>query len=89
MTMMVVNTLMISSMIAKIEKIKNVVWIGATVNVVEYMQMGQDTLETLSNGEQRLIFPTYGSFLGSMGLLLSKGIIDDIAASDSDEDSSV
>ena len=51
MTMMVVNTLMISSMIAKIEKIKNVVWIGATVNVVEYMQMGQDTLETLSNGD--------------------------------------
>ena len=37
MTMMVVNTLMISSMVAKIEKIKNVVWIGAAVNVNEYM----------------------------------------------------
>ena len=51
MTMMVVNTLMISSMVAKIEKIKNVVWIGATVTVNEYMQMGQDTLQTLSNGQ--------------------------------------
>lgn len=51
--------------------------------------MAQDTLKTLSGGQCRLIFPTYGSFLGSLGLLLSKGVIDEEGISDSEEEDKV
>lgn len=87
--MVIVNTLMLSDMVARTEKITNVVWVGGTVVIDEYMQMAQDTLKTLSGGKCRLIFPTYGSFLGSLGLLLSKGVIEENEISDSEEEDKV
>ena len=39
--MVSVNTLMLSKMIAEKENIKNVVWIGAHIDILEYMQMAQ------------------------------------------------
>ena len=41
LTMVSVNTLMLSKNIAKLEKIKNVVWIGVHIDILEYMQMSQ------------------------------------------------
>lgn len=37
LTMVSVNTLMLSSMIAKIEKIKYVIWIGNHIDILQYM----------------------------------------------------
>ena len=71
LTMVSVNTLMFSKSLAKIEKIKNVVWIGVHIDILEYMQMSQYAFQVLTKGEAKLIFPTYHSFLGSLGLLLS------------------
>ena len=34
--------------------------------------MSQDAFNFITAGQQRLIFPTYHSFLGSLGLLLSQ-----------------
>jgi hypothetical protein len=35
------------------------------------MQMSESAFATLTNNEAELMFPTYHSFLGSLGLLLS------------------
>jgi hypothetical protein len=35
--MVIVNTLMLSQMIAQIHKLKNVIWIGAHIDILEYM----------------------------------------------------
>jgi pantothenate kinase len=37
LTMVSVNTLMLSKNIAKLENIKNVVWIGVHIDILEYM----------------------------------------------------
>ena len=71
LTMVSVNTLMLSKMIAQLENIKNVVWIGSHIDILEYMQMAQYAFQFLTNDDSKLIFPTYHSFLGSLGLLLS------------------
>lgn len=76
LTMVSVNTLIMSKMLAQIENIKNVVWIGAHVDILEYMQMSQDAFKVVNNQECKLIFPTYHSFLGSLGLLLSQETLD-------------
>jgi pantothenate kinase len=41
LTMVSINTLMLSKMIAQLEGIKNVVWIGSHIDILEYMQMAQ------------------------------------------------
>lgn len=69
--MVCVNNLILSKQIAHLEKIKNVVWIGGHVDMLEYMQMSSDTFGFLAHHEAKLIFPTYHSFLGSLGLLLN------------------
>ena len=71
LTMLTVNTLTLSRLIMQKEKIKNVIWIGTHIDMLEYMQMCHDAFNYLSNGEMRLIIPTYHSFLGSLGLLIS------------------
>ena len=38
--------------------------------------MSQDAFSRISNDHCRLIFPTYHSFLGSLGLLLSESILE-------------
>jgi len=38
--------------------------------------MSQDAFTRITNDNCRLIFPTYHSFLGSLGLLLSESIIE-------------
>ena len=47
------------------------IWIGNHVDMLEYMQMSEDAFARLSQNEAELMFPTYHSFLGSLGLLLS------------------
>lgn len=86
LTMVSVNTLMLSKMIAQLEGIKNVVWIGSHIDILEYMQMAQYLFQFLTEGGVKLIFPTYHSFLGSMGLLLSQKCLETTSSSD-DEDS--
>lgn len=39
LTMITVNTLTLSRMIAQLHKIKNVIWIGSHIDILEYMQM--------------------------------------------------
>ena len=39
LTMVSVNTLMISKMLAELQNIKQVVWIGVHIDILEYMQM--------------------------------------------------
>eukprot|EP00347_Sterkiella_histriomuscorum_P019825 403340156 len=73
LTMTAVNILIFSSMIVRLHKIKNVVWIGVHVDVLDYMQMCEKAFDILSKEESNLIFPRYHSFLGSLGLLLSQG----------------
>jgi hypothetical protein len=46
--------------------------VGAHIDMLEYMQMTSDAFNYLSKGDQAIIFPTYGSFLGSLGVLISK-----------------
>jgi hypothetical protein len=58
-------------MIAKLEGLKKVIWIGMHIDMPEYMSMAQDGYNMISKGEAQLIFPTYHSFLGSLGLLIS------------------
>ena len=72
LTMLSVNTLTFCRMIMQIEKIHNVIWIGTHVDLLQYMQMTQDAFNYLSTGEQRIIFPKYSSFLGSLGILLAQ-----------------
>lgn len=38
--------------------------------------MSQDAFKRITNDNCRLIFPTYHSFLGSLGLLLSESVIE-------------
>lgn len=88
LTMVSVNTLIMSKMIAQIEKIKSVVWIGAHVDVLEYMQMSQDAFKVVNNQECKLIFPTYHSFLGSLGLLLSQETLESSGLRNTSEEES-
>ena len=71
LTMVAVNNLLYSKMFAQQEGIKRVVWIGAHVNMDEYMQMSEAGFAQITNQNAELIFPTYTSFLGSLGLLLT------------------
>ena len=87
LTMVCVNNLILSKQIAHLEKIKNVVWIGSHVDMLEYMQMSSDTFGFLAHHEAKLIFPTYHSFLGSLGLLLNhEKLYNDDDSSDSEAD---
>ena len=61
---------MLSKMIAELEGLKQVLWIGVHIDVLEYMQMSQYAFQMLTKHQGSLIFPTYHSFLGSLGLLL-------------------
>ena len=54
------------------ENIHRVVWIGSHIDLPEYMQMSEQGFARLTNQEAELIFPSYTSFLGSLGLLLSQ-----------------
>ena len=71
-TMITANILIFSRLMAKMENIKRVVWIGSHIDLPEYMQMSEQGFARLTNQEAELIFPTYTSFLGSLGLLLSQ-----------------
>jgi len=71
LTLVSANILIFSKMIAQQHNIKRVVWIGTHVDMVEYMSMCENAFAALSNQEAELIFPTYHSFLGSLGLLLT------------------
>ncbi len=73
LTMTCVNLLIFSNVTAKLHNLKRVVWIGLHIDVLEYMKMSEDTFKLLTGGEALLMFPTYHSFLGSLGLLLSHG----------------
>lgn len=48
LTMVSVNTLTISRMIAQLHDIKNVVWIGTHIDMLEYMHMSQDAFKFLT-----------------------------------------
>lgn len=71
LTLVAANVLIFSRLAAKLENIKRVVWIGNHVDLPEYMLMSEQGFARLTNQEAELIFPTYTSFLGSLGLLLS------------------
>lgn len=71
-TLIAANNLIFSRLVAKLENIKRVVWIGSHIDLPEYMQMSEHGFARLTNQEAELIFPTYTSFLGSLGLLLSQ-----------------
>lgn len=71
LTMVAVNNLLYSKMIAQQEGIKRVVWIGSHIDMDEYMQMSEKGFSQITNQSAELIFPTYTSFLGSLGLLLT------------------
>jgi type II pantothenate kinase len=87
LTMVSVNNLILSKMISELEGIKSVVWIGAHIDILEYMQMLQYNFQFLTNGDSKLVFPTYHSFLGSMGLLLNQKCLDTSSSSDDEESS--
>ena len=69
--MVAANNLISSKIIAQMEKIKRVIWIGSHIDLLEYMQMSEYAFASYTNNEAELMFPTYSSFLGSLGLLLS------------------
>ena len=71
-TMVSANNILFSKMLFQLEGIKRVVWIGSHIDLPEYMQMSEEAFARLSMQQAELIFPTYNSFLGSMGLLLSQ-----------------
>ena len=56
--------------------------------MLEYMQMSSDTFGMLAHHEAKLIFPTYHSFLGSLGLLLNHDPSKDIDDDSSDDEQS-
>ena len=70
LTLVFSNMLLFSKILALREGIKRVVMIGSHVDIPEYMQMSEQAFALLTNQEAELIFPTYSSFLGSLGLLL-------------------
>jgi hypothetical protein len=55
------------------------------------MQMAQYTFQYLTNDSSKLIFPTYHSFLGSLGLLLSQQNLNtgDSSSSESEDDTPI
>lgn len=71
-TLIAANNLIFSRLVAKMENIKRVVWIGSHIDLPDYMHMSEQGFARLTNQEAELIFPTYTSFLGSLGLLLSQ-----------------
>ncbi|CDW82638.1 pantothenate kinase mitochondrial [Stylonychia lemnae] len=73
LTMTAVNILIFSNMIVKLHNLKKVVWIGVHVDLLEYMQMSEQAFSMLAKEQSHLIFPRYHSFLGSLGLLLTHG----------------
>lgn len=72
MTMLLVNTLTWCRQIMQLENIEYVTWIGTHIDILTYMQMTSDAFEYLSKGEKKIIFPTYASFLGSLGVMISQ-----------------
>lgn len=54
------------------QNIRNVVWMGVHVDIIQYMQMSQYGFMQLTGDKAKLMFPKYHSFLGSLGLLLSQ-----------------
>ena len=71
LTMVAANNLIFSKIIAQMENIKRVIWIGTHIDMLEYMAMSETAFALLSQNQAELMFPTYHSFLGSLGLLLS------------------
>ena len=71
LTLIAANNLIFSKVIAASEKIKRVIWIGQHIDTIEYMHMSESAFAQFTNQEAELMFPTYHSFLGSLGLLLS------------------
>ena len=70
LTLIAANNLIYSKILAQVEGIKRVIWIGTHLDHLEYMQLSEYQFATMTNNEQELMFPTYHSFLGSLGLLL-------------------
>lgn len=70
-TLIAANCLIFSNVIAQIEGIKRVCWIGNHIMMNEYMKMSEEAFSMISENEAELIFSTYSNFLGSFGLLLS------------------
>jgi pantothenate kinase len=68
--MIIMNILIISNLVAKSEKMNKVMVIGSHLDVLEFMQMAEMTYSHLTEEQSQLIFPTYSTFLGSLGLLL-------------------
>lgn len=73
LTMTAVNLLIFSNVVAQQHGLKRVVWIGLHIDILEYMKMSEEAFNGLTGGKANLIFPTYHSFLGSLGLLLQHG----------------
>jgi len=76
--MVATNILIFSRMVAKAENIKRVVWIGGHIDQLEYFYMSSSAFKVISKNEAELIYPTYHSFLGSLGLLLSNDNLHDL-----------
>lgn len=49
--MLCANSLIFSHMIAKLEGLKRVIWIGMHIDMPEYMSMAQDGYDMISKGE--------------------------------------
>jgi type II pantothenate kinase len=73
LTMTALNVLIFSNVVAKLQDLKRVVWIGLHIDILEYMKMSEEAFKLLTGGKSVLMFPTYHSFLGSLGLLLQHG----------------
>jgi pantothenate kinase len=80
LNMIIFNTLTISSLVAKIEKIDKVVVIGHHLRILELEQLFEMGYQFLSKGTSKIMFLKYSSFLGSLGLLIDHANLDNIKA---------
>lgn len=76
LNMIIFNTINIASLVARIEKIDNVVVIGHHLRILELEQVFEMGYSFMAKGSSKLIFLKYSSFLGSLGLLIDHADLD-------------
>ena len=70
MIMLTANTIQIAMLQAQLEGIKNIVIIGSTFDMLEFMRMSEVIFRYLVLDDIHLFFPKHSSFIGSLGVLL-------------------
>jgi len=70
-TLVAMNNILMSRIVAEKQQIKNILWIGTHIDSVELMKMSEYSMGVVSGGTRSLMFSTYHSYLPSLGLLLA------------------